>query len=74
MILHNYWHNKVKGVLSMDNEAKVLEAFKQAGKPLTSKEVAELSGLDKKEVDKVIKKLKEADKIHSPKRCYYEPK
>ncbi|HAA09371.1 MAG: transcriptional regulator [Syntrophomonadaceae bacterium] len=58
----------------MDNEAKVMAAFKQAGKPLSSKEVAELSGLEKKDVDKIIKKLKEAEKIHSPKRCYYEPK
>jgi chromosome segregation and condensation protein ScpB len=58
----------------MENEAKVMAAFKQAGKPLTSKEVAELSGLEKKDVDKIIKKLKEAEKIHSPKRCYYEPK
>ena len=32
----------------MDNEAKVMAAFKQAGKPLSSKEVAELSGLEKK--------------------------
>jgi hypothetical protein len=30
----------------MDNEAKVMAAFKQAGKPLSSKEVAELSGLE----------------------------
>jgi chromosome segregation and condensation protein ScpB len=58
----------------MDNEAKVLAAFQQAGQPLSSKEVAELSGLDKKDVDKVIKKLKVSEKIHSPKRCYYEPK
>jgi DNA-binding MarR family transcriptional regulator len=58
----------------MDNEAKVLAAFQQAGKPLKSTEVAELSGLDKKDVDKAIKKLKESEKIHSPKRCYYEPK
>ncbi|MDI9479846.1 MAG: MarR family transcriptional regulator [Syntrophomonadaceae bacterium] len=58
----------------MDNEAKVLAAFQQAGKPLKSTEVAELSGLDKKDVDKAIKKLKETEKIHSPKRCYYEPK
>ncbi|MGB4302405.1 MAG: MarR family transcriptional regulator [Syntrophomonadaceae bacterium] len=64
----------MKGAVQMDNEAKVMAAFKQAGKPLSSKEVAELSGLEKKDVDKIIKKLKEAEKIHSPKRCYYEPK
>ena len=58
----------------MNNEEKVLKAFQEAGKPLSSGEVAEISGLDKKEVDKVIKKLKTEEKIHSPKRCYYEPK
>lgn len=57
----------------MDNEKSVLDAFKKAGKPLSSKEISELSGIDKKEVDKVIKKLKEAGKLDSPKRCYYQP-
>ncbi len=58
----------------MDNENKVLEAFAKAGKALSGKEVAELSGVDKKEVDKIIKKLKESEKIDSPKRCYYQIK
>lgn len=58
----------------MDNEKSVMEAFIKAGKPLSSKEVSELSGVDKKEVDKVIKKLKESGKLDSPKRCYYQPK
>jgi len=58
----------------MDNENKVLEAFTKAGKALNSKEAAELSGVDKKEVDKIIKKLKEAEKLDSPKRCYYQIK
>ncbi len=57
----------------MDNETKVLEAFKKAGQAIGAKEVAEASGLDKKEVDKLIKKLKTDGKIHSPKRCLYEP-
>lgn len=58
----------------MDNENKVLDAFAKAGKALSAKEAAELSGVDKKEVDKIIKKLKEAEKIDSPKRCYYQIK
>ncbi|MGI5879028.1 MAG: MarR family transcriptional regulator [Syntrophomonadaceae bacterium] len=58
----------------MNNEERVLKAFQEAGKPLSSVEVAAISGLDKKEVDKAIKKLKTEEKIHSPKRCYYEPK
>lgn len=56
------------------SEEKVMQVFNEANKPLKSGEIAELSGLDKKEVDKIIKKLKTEEKIHSPKRCYYEPK
>lgn len=58
----------------MDNEKKVLDAFQKAGKALSAKEAAELSGVDKKDVDKIIKKLKEADRLDSPKRCYYQAK
>jgi biotin operon repressor len=57
----------------MEDEKKVLDAFNEAGAPKSSKEIADLTGLDKKVVDKVIKKLKDEGKIHSPKRCYYEP-
>ncbi len=58
----------------MENENKVLAVFKKEAKPLSSKEVAELSGIDKKDVDKIIKKLKDSDKLDSPKRCYYQIK
>ncbi len=53
---------------------KVLEAMKSAGKPLKAGEIAEAAGLDKKEVDKAMKVLKEQEAIVSPKRCYWEPK
>lgn len=49
----------------------VLSTLKEADKPLKSGEIAEMSGIDKKEVDKAIKKLKVEEKIVSPKRCYY---
>ncbi|BCD61129.1 MULTISPECIES: helix-turn-helix domain-containing protein [unclassified Nitratiruptor] len=52
-------------------EEKVLELLKNSDKPLKSGEIAEALGVDKKEVDKVIKKLKSEGKIESPKRCYY---
>lgn len=58
----------------MDNEKKVLDVFSKADKALSAKEVAELSGIDKKDIDKIIKKLKEAEKLDSPKRCYYQIK
>ena len=49
-------------------EEKVLEVMKNSGKPLKSGEIAEILGVDKKEVDKAIKKLKNEGKIESPKR------
>lgn len=52
----------------------VLIAMKKAGKPLKAGEIAELSGLEKKEVEKLMNELKKEEKIASPKRCYWEPK
>lgn len=57
----------------MANAQKVFDAMKQAGKALKAGEIAELSGIDKKEVDKAMKLLKEEGKIVSPKRCFWEP-
>lgn len=50
-------------------ENKVLEALAE---PHKAGEVAEATGLDKKEVDKIIKKLVAEAKVVSPKRCYYQ--
>ncbi len=58
----------------METESVVLNTLKKAGKAMKSGEIAEATGIDKKEVDKAIKKLKTADKISSPKVCYYEAK
>ncbi len=51
----------------------VLEAMKKAGKPMRPGEIAKLTGLDSKEVSKIIKELRKEGKVHSPKRCYYAP-
>ncbi|WP_321371867.1 hypothetical protein [uncultured Draconibacterium sp.] len=53
---------------------KVLAAMQAAGKPMKAGEIAEASGLEKKEVDKAMKVLKAEEKIVSPKRCFWEPK
>lgn len=58
----------------MTIENKVLDTMKQAKEPLNAGKIAELSGLDRKEVDKAMKNLKKEDKIVSPKRCFWEPK
>ena len=56
----------------MDNYKIVLEFFEKANKPVKAGEVAEGTGLDKKEVDKIMAKLKKEEKIVSPKRCLWE--
>ncbi len=53
------------------SEEKILEVLKGTGKPLKTKEIAELSGLDSKEVSRIINKLKKEGKVTSPKKCYY---
>ena len=54
-------------------EKKVLDAMKKAGKPVRPGDVAKTLGVDSKDVSKAITKLKKDGKVHSPKRCYYEP-
>ncbi len=56
----------------MENlEARILECMKQAGKPMKPGEIATVLGIDSDEISKVIKKLKDEEKIISPKRCFY---
>lgn len=57
----------------MDTKELVLGAMKQAGKPLSAGEVATLSGIDRKEVDKAFALLKKEGAIVSPVRCKWEP-
>ena len=42
----------------MSDKDKVIEAFKNSEEPLNAKKVSELSGVEKKEVDKIMKELK----------------
>jgi hypothetical protein len=56
------------------SKEKVLAAMKSAGKPLKAGEIAELTGLDRKEVDKFMKMLKDEGSIISPKVCFWQPK
>lgn len=58
----------------MDATEKVLAAMKDAGEPLNAGKVVEITGLDRKEVDKAMNELKKTERIVSPKRCYWEPK
>lgn len=57
----------------METKAKVLATMVEAGEPLNAGKIAELSGLDRKEVDKAMKELKEEGAIVSPVRCKWAP-
>ena len=57
----------------MEAKEKVLATMKEAGAPLNAGKIAELSGLDRKEVDKAMKQLKEEGAIVSPVRCKWAP-
>lgn len=56
-----------------DKEQMVLTALQKAGKPLRPGDVAEVTGIDKEEVSKIINKLKKDGKVTSPKRCFWAP-
>jgi predicted transcriptional regulator len=58
---------------NMEAKEKVLATMKEAGTPLNAGKIAELSGLDKKEVEKAMKQLKEEGAIVSPVRCKWAP-
>lgn len=55
----------------MDSTQKVIEAFKKSAEPLNAGKIAELTGIDKKEVEKIMNALKKEGAIVSPKRCYW---
>ncbi|MBS2213556.1 transcriptional regulator [Carboxylicivirga mesophila] len=57
----------------MSNDGTVLDAMKKADKPVRTGDIVDLSGLDRKEVEKAMKQLKAENKIVSPKRCFWEP-
>jgi len=54
--------------VSMGNKEQIiLEAMTKAG------DVAKMTGLESKEISKIISNLKKQGKILSPKRCFYAP-
>lgn len=61
-----------KNSIYMEKEL-VLKTMREAGKPIAAGEVATLSGLDRKVVDKVFAELKKEGAIVSPVRCKWTP-
>ncbi|MBQ8928060.1 MAG: HTH domain-containing protein [Oscillospiraceae bacterium] len=57
----------------MAEKEQILEAMKQAGEPLNAGRIAELTGLDRKVVDKAMAAMKKDGSIVSPVRCKWEP-
>jgi predicted transcriptional regulator len=60
--------------ITMDANEIVLKTLKDAGSPMKAGDIAQKAGIEKKEVDKAIKKLAAENKIESPQRCFYAPK
>ena len=57
----------------MEAKKQVLDAMRKAGEPLNAGKVAELTGLDRKDVDKAFAELKKEGTIVSPVRCKWAP-
>lgn len=57
----------------METKEQVLNTMRQSGEPLNAGKIAELTGLDRKEVDKAMKVLKDEGLIISPVRCKWAP-
>lgn len=53
----------------MNEKEIILNTMKKAGEPLSTGKVAELTGLDRKIVDKTFAELKKEGAIISPVRC-----
>lgn len=57
----------------MQEKEQILAAMKQADEPLNAGKIAELTGLDRKAVDKAMAAMKKEGSIVSPVRCKWEP-
>ena len=51
---------------------KVLQAMREFGAPVNAGKIAEITGIDRKEVDKAFAELKKEGAIVSPVRCKWQ--
>lgn len=58
----------------MENYEVILDFFSKAEKPVSAGQIATATGIERKEVDKLMTKLKKEERIVSPKNCYWELK
>ena len=57
----------------MEAKEQVLKAMREVGAPVNAGKIAEVTGLDRKVVDKVFAELKKEGAIVSPVRCKWQP-
>lgn len=57
----------------MTEKDKILSSMKKAGEPLNAGKIAELTGLERKAVDKAMAEMKKDGSIVSPVRCKWQP-
>ena len=57
----------------METKEQVLQAMREIGAPVNAGKIAEVTGLDRKVVDKAFDALKKEGAIVSPIRCKWEP-
>ena len=57
----------------MEAKDQVLQAMREIGAPVNASKIAEVTGLDRKVVDKAFDALKKEGAIVSPVRCKWEP-
>ena len=62
-------HREKQSLQSTIMKEQVLEAMRNAGKPLSAGEVTKVLNADRKEVDKAFAELKKEGAIVSPVRC-----
>ena len=57
----------------MEAKEQVMKAMHEIGEPVNAGKIAEVTGLDRKVVDKAFDALKKEGAIVSPVRCKWEP-
>jgi len=57
----------------MSDADRVLDTMRQIGEPCSAAQVVDVSGLDRKAVDKAMAELKKTGTIESPVRCKWAP-
>jgi len=58
----------------MTTEEKILAQLKQHSEPMSAGQLSESTGIDRKEIDKAMKSLKEKGAIVSPRKCFWTTK